>query len=402
MHDSVTNVVVLLDEFTRASVESIDFDTISRHAQVLTDIREIAQDNSDSAVILFEPAFHVIVTPEILNELITTFRLTVYAVYMNDLSIISLSKSVHSIKADYTTITWPFIYAIIRGDFAILEPYQKSIKVLDSFNAVKNRIPADMKDYIGRFYDSYLTLSESVSQVLTSNSTLREEIEIHESVGKQLMDSVVELQKLLKILQDQVKSYEVLLSKSYSQIFSGVYLNRPRILYITRITHLAGIDVLINTLYSVLVHQYKMSCKIVKLVDTDSAREIRYVPNVYVPITDTYNTAELLENSMILKTGGLNVMFDTLLLNRSGLDILVIHDLRNTLTPALNSNLIDLDAYEISADYASFGEYPNLITSDKRSATFLWDYTEIKSYTGTRAVRLANHPTISEILGRIL
>lgn len=399
---TTNSIVVLIDQFTKAVVETITYDVLSKHVAVVTDIRELNDEHYKSSVVIFEPSFQVMVTPEILDELKQKLDIEVYAVYQDEAAVRALSSFVHAIKADYSEIGWNFIYAVVNNDLAILEPYQRSVKVLDGFSAVRSRIPEDIVEYIDRFRGSYMTLVSSVQDVLAKNAKLEETVAAQETIGRQTIAGIVELKELLDRSQDKVNAYELTLSKSYVQEFGGFYPERPRVLYIKRFSHLAGIDTLLSILFAVLTKQYMTSCKIVKLVDSSNALDLRYVPNTYVPVTDTYNTSQLLTTDFLVKLGGYNVMFDTLMLNRSGLDYLIVHDMRGVMGTALNSNLIDLRLNEMSADYAVLGEYDNVLSDSGKNVDYPWSFKESRKYTGTGVIKLTNHPTIGAILDSLI
>lgn len=396
------NLVVLIDQFTKATVETITYDVLSKHVAVVTDIRELGDEHYNSDVVIFEPALSVIVTPSILSELKTKLDLRVFIVYQNFELVEAFKGLATFIQADYSDISWNFVYAVVNNDLAILEPYQRSVKVLDSFKAVKDKIPVDMREYFDRFRSEYLSLVSSVSGLIDDNARLSELVDAQKAIGTRTISALTELKDLFDESQDKINSFETLLSESYTTTFGGFYPERPRVLYIKRISHVAGIDTLLSILFTVITKQYKMGCKIIKLVDSSNGLDMRYVPNTYACVDDPYNTSELLQNDFLLKTGAYSVMFDTLMLNRSGLDFLIVHDMRGVMSLALDQTLIDLRVNEVSSDYATLGEYTNVLSDVGKNVVFPWNYSEIKKFTGTRIVKLVNHPTVTEILDLLL
>lgn len=397
-----SNVIVVLDRFTKDTVEAITYDALSKHVSVLTDIKELADVHFEADVVIFEPAVTMIVTPEILEELITTLKIRVHLIYQNDSLITPIVKYCHCVKADYSTIDWNLVYAAVKEDLAILEPYQRSVKVLDSSAGVVPHIPADLKEYFERFRATYINLACAAEKLIEQNAALAETVETQEKLGKEAIAAVSELKTLLDASQDKCHSYEAMLSKTYDITKGGFFPDRPRVLYIKSISHLAGIDTFISVLFAALQKQYKASVKVVKLVDASSTTQLRYVPSFYVPVKDSYNTSVLLENDFLLKLGAYSMMFDTLLLNRSGLEYLIVHDMRSTLNSALDATLVDLRVNEMTQDYAALGEYDNVLSNTGAKVMFPWDYNDIKKHTGTKSVRLVNHPTIVEVLEHIM
>lgn len=396
------NIVVLIDQFTKDTVDSITYDALNKHVTIITDMKELADVHFEANLVIFEPSVSLIVTPEILTEMAETLKLKIHLFYQHEEAVASIARQCHCIKADYSEIDWNLVYAAVQGDLAILEPYQRSVRVLDSFKTVEDRLPADLREYITRFRGTYMTLTGQVNALLDRNAELEETVSTQEKLGEQSVAGISELKALLDESQSKCNAYEALLSRSYDTVKGGFFPDRPRVLYIKSISHVAGIDTLISVLFAALQKQYKASVKVVKLVDAGSALQLRYVPNFYVPVSDAYNTAVLLQNDFLLKLGAYAMMFDTLLLNRSGLEYLIVHDMRSTLNSALESTLVDLRINEMSQDYAALGEYDNILSDAGKKVMFPWSYKEIQKHTGTKSIRLVNHPTIVSILEHLM
>lgn len=396
------NIVVLIDQFTKTTVDGVTYDALNKHVAIITDMKELAETHYDAHLVIFEPSLSVIVTPEILHEAITSLKLHVHLFYQHADVIAPVASMCKCIKADYSEIDWNLVYAAVREDLAILEPYQRSVKVLESFKRVEERIPEDMREYILRFRGSYLALAARVNYLLDENAQLVETVATQEKLGEQAVAGISELKDLLDDCQHKCNAYEALLSKSYDVVKGGFFPDRPRVLYIKCISHVAGIDALISVLFAALQQQYKASVKVIKLVDSGAALQLRYVPNFYEPVQDSYNTASLLQNDFLVKLGGYAMMFDTLLLNRSGLEYLIVHDMRSTPNSALDPTLVDLRINEMSQDYAALGEYDNVLSDGGKHATFPWSYKDVAKNPGTKSVRLVNHPTIVSILDALI
>lgn len=396
------NVVILIDSFTKTTVTSITYDDIAKHAAIITDVKELSDSYMECNLVIFETAIPLIVTPECLEELIDTLKIKVFLVYQKEEIIAAIKKYCTAVKADYSNVSWPFVYAVVNGDYAILQPFQESQYILDSFTSVRAKLPVDLREYFERFRGTYMNLAASVNALLDRISRLQEVADIQEKIGAQTISGLKELKKLLDQSQDKCNTYEALLSKSYDTVKNGFFPDRPRILYIKEISHLAGIDIFISVIFSVLTQQYKSSVKVIALVDASSALKLQFIPNYYIPLSDSYNTAELLQSDFVMKLGGYSLMFDTLLLNRSGLEYLIIHDCRSTPHSALDQSLIDLRINEMTQDYSAFGAYDNVLSDGGRHTSFMWIYKEIRKYSGSKSIRLSNHPTIRTILDLII
>lgn len=393
--------MVLIDVYTRKAVNNITYDALVKHVSVITDIRELGDAHSGCDFVFFESAVPAIVTPEVLGEIISLYSVTPHFVYNIDEIGELFTGLAATIKANYTTIEWNLVYAVIHRDLAILEPYQRTKQEPLEFASILEGIPPEHVEPVNHMYHSYISLARNFNRCLERNAHLEETVGNYKSVGAKTTKAIEELKVLLAEAHEKNRVYSAMVSESYDVTFTGMYPDRPRVLYIKNISHLSGIDNLLMVLYSVLTKQYKVSCKIVKLVDSADAASLRYVPNVYFPLTDSYDTRDVLTNDFLLSLGAYNMLMALLMLNRSALDILIVHDSRGTMNDALDPALVDLKLNEVSADYAVLREYENIL-SDCTGASFLWRFEDVMQYTGTNTVKLANHPTIGKIMDFLL
>ena len=77
-------------------------------------------------------------------------------------------------------------------------------------------------------------------------------------------------------------------------------------------------------------------------------------------------------------------------------------DMRSTLNSALDPTLVDLRINEMSQDYVMLGEYDNVLSDAGKKAAFPWSFKEIQKHSGTKSVRLVNHPTVVSILEQLM
>ena len=397
------NTIVLVDPYTRKSVESITYDALVRHTLVITDIREITDVNYGCDFVFFEPSIPSAVTPEVLAEFMSTYALKAHLIYNTDaFGSMFETIGVNCVKADCRMLEWNLIYAVIHKDTAILSHYQRSLDEPRIFSDSLENVPKSLEAPINRLYEAYIDLASGYSDLISKNSDLEETLENYRCVGRKTTKAIEELMNLLEEATAENRTFSAMLSQSYDVVFNGVYPERPKVLYIKSISHLAGIDNLMMLLYSVLTRQYKVSCKVVKLIDNTNATGIRYIPNVYTPIHDSYNTEIVLTNDFLASISGYNMLMSLLMMNRSGLDFLIVHDLRGTLNNALDNSLIDLQLNEMSGDYALLAEYDNVLSDFAGHAPFLWDFKTTAEYTGTNVLKLASHPTVGKILDYLM
>ena len=399
----LSNTLVLIDTYVRSIADQITYDTISKHATVITDIRELNNGYYGADLVFFEPSVPSVVTPSTLTELCTTYNVKPYFIYANEsvLSLFSECPNFTSVQASYLRVEWNLIYAVLNKDSAILENYKVDNPSPIALASLFKGLPEPFVEPINKLYTAYLNAGNSIRRLAEDKSRLEEIVSVHRSNGIRSAKIINEWRVLYEEVVAENRIQSSLLSENFDVTFSGVFMERPRVLYIKTVSHLAGIDTLLMTLYSVIIKQYKMSCKVLKLVDSSSALQLRYTPSSYHFLHTTYNTHDVLVNDLLVSLGAYNFLLGQLMLNRSGLDVLIVHDMRGTLNPAIAESLIDLHLTEMTSDFAVLSEFENCL-SDFSKADFVWDNKELAKLTGSAASRISNHPTIISILDRLL
>ena len=375
-----SDIVVLLDSHTRDAVQRISYDSLNQHCIVITSLNELTVANLNSTLICFGTAIPTAFDLETLTRYKDDLSLKCYLVTNNA----SFEKCYNTVAdvvlLEHTVIEWNLIYSIVNSDFAALSVYRQMPGVVKTFKELLPDLPKSISDTVESLYLSYLFLSEKFGDQVAQSSNLVNTINLYKSVASRATRTLERMDEEYKLLQSKCHTLEAALAKDGNATFSGVYLDRPKILYIKSISHLAGIDILLSVLYSSIIKQYYSSCKIVKIVDHTNARDLKYVPNNYFFVSDTYTTGDILSNDFIIALSGTSRLMDLLLLNRSGLDYLIIHDMRGLSDSILDDSLIDV----------------------KDKSDFLWDFSEVSKYSGTNSLKLLNHPTIVNLLDRLI
>lgn len=392
-------VLVLVDQYTR-EYSKLTYDVISKHATIITDPVEVTEEYRGAHFVFFEPAVGFVATPDKIELLVKSYAISPVLVYTTPEVATLFDSDVRKIRAEYSSVDWTFVYAAVNNDNAILEAYQRTLSSIDNAAIAINKLPADLRPSMQMLYSTTCSLVARYAAVVEENSKLSENAKVQQSISDKSRSALGELNTLLQRSQSKCQGYEALLSKEYDKVITGFYPERPRVLYFKSYSHVAGMDWLLSILHTVLTQQYKASAKVVTLVDSGSAKIIRYTPKRYVRVNNLYSTSEVLENDFVVKLGSYEEMFELLLTNRSGLDYLIIHDKRDSLNLALDQGLIDLRVNEMTADYANLSEHTgNIISSFGTNVDYPWDFAEVSKYGGTNSVKLTGHPTVSSILG---
>lgn len=396
-----TNVVFLLDQYTRRAATHIPYDALSKHCIILTDIRELSEIYFGYTFIFCEPSVPCMVTRELLIQILKNSGVVPYLI-ASDERVGSLFDDIVKVEyVDYSKLDWNLLYAVINSDYAMLESYTLQERQVSEFSRLLPEVPANVRESLDRMYRSYIFLCDENKSLRNKVHDQETSISTYKHVYKLLQKATTGLKDLYKKVESEKNMLVAMLSKNCDEQFCGLYTERPRVLYVKSIGHLPGVDNLLLTLHTVLTTQYRVSCKIVKLMDSSSALGMRYVPNVYKPLPEQYSTADVLDNNFLMSIGSYTMLFGMLMLNRSGLNTLIIHDCRGSFEYAIEDSLIDLKLHEVPGDYAVLAEYPNILSSIS-SADYIWDFNAIYSKTGTQSTKLANHPTVTSIASKLL
>lgn len=390
--------IVLVDQYTREDCK-LTYDVIAKHAAIITDLTELGEGHRGDTLVFFEPAVGFVASPDKIEILVKEYAILPILVYNTEGIDDLFDGDVRKIKADYSRIDWTFVYAAVNNDRAILEAFQRATTAIDGAGIALRKLPKEHRPAMQSMYSTACSLVARYAAVVEENACLKEDAQVQRSVSEKSKAGLSELSELLRQSQAKCQSYEALLSKDYSDVVTGFYPERPRVLYIKSFSHVAGSQTLLSVLHTVITQQYKSSCKVISLADAGAARTLRYIPKRYARVDSLYNTSAILENDFLVKLGAYTEMFDLLLTNRSGLDYLIVHDVRDSLDLALDPGLIDLRVNELTADYANLSEHTgNLLSSFGTNVEYPWDFAEVSKYGGTNSVKLTGHPTVSSIL----
>ena len=241
------------------------------------------------------------------------------------------------------------------------------------------------------------------------NSLLKNHIDLqglcngYEAIFNKVKKGVIQLQEYYDSVNIRASESETRLSADFDKIIDGEYPDRPIILYFKEFQHIQGMDVLLGVLHFVITVQYRRSCKVVKLLDSSNALQTRFVPNNYIFMQNSYNNRDILENSFIVKRGLYDLFFDMLLLNRSKLHVLIVHDMRGCTSLALNDRLIHASVCCATSEYKEVFTDVNLLTESKKASKLFWNTSEYsKVPVSERLFKLSAHPTVRALIDEIL
>ena len=403
MTDKMESCVVILDNVTRTLAKSISYFELSNYAYVLNDIDELNEIHKDMNVIIFESLLLTKASIPMLRDLRYRLGVNLILLYSDD-ELGHLGGSVCiTKKCDYCVIDVNLIYSVIMHDDIVFEAYKNVGNALMSFPKFAASIKDEDSSSFKLLYQSLLDSTLQLDLITTERLRLQNLCSGYEATFEKIRKGVDSLQKYYDSINIRAAEYETRLTADYDKVVGGEYPERPIILYFKEFQHIQGMDILLNILHFVITVQYKHSCKVIKLLDSSNAMQARFIPDNYVFMQNTYNNRDIMENSFILKRGSYDLLFDTLLLNRSKLHILIVHDMRGCTSLALDDELIHSSVCCATSEYKDIFDGVNLLTENKKASKLYWNTSEYaRMPVNERLFRLSAHPTITALIEGIL
>lgn len=404
MSDTYGSCVIVLDNATRNIAKSVSYLELSNYYHIVNDIEELGEQYKGMKVIIFESTILTKAVIPVLRELRYKYDFQFILMYScDDIYTIANDICYQVRKCDYRIIDINLIYSVIVGDEVIFESYSKIDNSLFSFDTIVQSMSQEASSYLNSMYQTLLDAYIQIGTLTKQNTDLSEICNCYESVFSRIKAGVNDLQRYYDSIDVKAAEYETRLTTVYDKVISGEYNERPIILYFKEFQHIQGMDILLNILYFTLTVQYKRSCKVVKLLDSSNASQARFIPNTYVTMPNVYNLKDLLQHNFILKKGTYDLFFDTLLLNRTRLQFLIVHDMRGCTSLALHEDLIHSSICCATSEYHEMFKDITLLTESKAASKLYWNTKEYsKIPINERLFRLSAHPTVKAIIDSIL
>lgn len=390
----MNNTLVLLDVITRKSGSFIDFEGISKVAEIISSIDEISPLYKGYNLIIFEPAGFSCADIPTLERLKELHRLNIILASSCDESVIHLASLITIVICDISHIDATLVQCLASGDLNTLKDYQEIIPNIQIAQQTLAHLPAEVAPIFQTLSNNLQRVATSINDLITTNHEQSIIVEGLQASNHEMQNEVNRLQVSGKEDKIKLHEYETLLTAQYLKTIDISYPDKPVIIYLKQYQAIPGIEVFIRTLYNVLTLQRKCSCKVLKLIDSNNALVRHFIPDDYLCMTNTYNTSEVLNGDFLLKSGAYDLLLDTLLSNKARLNYLVIHDCRGCISNTLSERLINVFLNICTSDYASYFMEDNILTESPKSSKLYW-----KMGSAT-PIQLMNHPTIQEILGR--
>lgn len=240
--------------------------------------------------------------------------------------------------------------------------------------------------------EKYDTAALNVEQLSCENEILRKKNDAYLTEYTEMFSKATQLNSVLS-------QYEVIFTKDiYTKVDLYSHSERPAIIYIKEYEWLSGLDKLIETLFNSVRVQNHKSCKVLRLFDSSSSRRLLTLPKYYKIIKNRYKMADVEVSDFICKTGDYMRILDSLLLNRTHLDVLIIVDCKDHNDTVLSGSHITFNVCGRKASLAPLRlNEENTITNE--DSKLHWEDFDTAQMTKRESfVFLSSQPVIGIIL----
>jgi hypothetical protein len=314
---------------------------------------------------------------------------------------------------DYTTITNSLLYSILYEDKSEQSRHVIKTEKLTTEGLARKLLETDISPTVREVIESYISLRHILEEQLEEKNIYTTNIRKYESQILQLTKDLEISQNNYTNLVEKVinqnillKEYEVYFSRDiYDQIKVDRYTNRPKILYFKEYQELIHEHSFLTTLFNSIRLQHKLSCKIVRLHDSNDYFRISELESNYFKVKNEFRESDIISNDFILSYGNYMKLFDLLLTNKYELDILIVVDCKNYNKPTLiGSNLLYFNICR-NIDNLSKHNLKQINTITNNSSSLMsWDTdTEYSDYLTDkdRFIGLSSKSAIRKLLGII-
>lgn len=205
-----------------------------------------------------------------------------------------------------------------------------------------------------------------------------------------------------KRLNSSLEKYERIFSRDiYEKVKVYEYPNKPMIVYLKEYEDFINLDEMLETLYNVFRIQTRQSVKILRLFDSCTSRKMDLLPDYYKKVRNTYVISEVITADFIAKPGDYHKIFEKLLLNEVGLDILVVVDSKSFDDIVVAGTPLQFNLCREQKHSSAFGLHEsNTILNDSNAPPDLyWTHYETDNMgKNEKFLFLSSQPVIQNIL----
>lgn len=404
------NCILVLDEDVKASLQSSIYNLTIYGVTIINSITELTKEmleSTNKVVFLGAINYNSLENLKFYKEVL---ELDYYFISDDELILDLVSDFCKCFYLNYVSIDSNLLYAVLMDDKVEQNKYRPiETKLTRKEELEKNLAVATNEDKI-KCLKEMILYNDLLSSKLSNEKDLKDKIAhleldlINRITELDLVQSAYDdlLEKVLK--QNSVlKDYEIYLTEDlYKSVSTSKYPNRPKILYFKEFQPLIHEYSFFKTLFDMFRVQAKKSCKVVRLHDSHDLVRIKTLESRYKLVNSKFLESDIINSDFILSYGNYSKLFDVLLTNKGGLDILIILDCKSfDETVVEDSEMVYFNICRNPNVMETLGlKSVNTINNNNRDSIMSWDtYEEFDSIKspGDKFTFLASRDVIKRI-----
>lgn len=382
------NAILLLDDRSRVKIKTSVSDLSVQGLSIIGELTELNETILDSTrkVLVLEDALRSRSMFSDLKLFQAAWNLEYHFVGVDDALLSVMAELGTCYKLDPTVIDYNDVYGIVYGDSAFRK---KTIEghIESEFDSIAFELLTDKNSSVKerRLAEAFLSLNN----ILKDKQQTLDKVELERKKDASELGRLTNYSKTLeqgyfKVLESanqmnqSLKQYEVILSKDiYTKIRLDRYQTKPSILYLKTYEDLLYLNSLLESLFEMFRLQARMNVKVVRLYDSSSSRKILSLPGQYYKVPHEFLKRDIIQHDFIAKVGGYEEMFDILLNNPSGLDLLIVVDQKDHSDVIFSGSFLQLALCRNEKRMHLYGLSPeHTIVNNSKSSELSWDFYE--------------------------
>lgn len=403
--------ILVLDDVSKGVIKT-NVSLLSRDLKIINSLDELTEELvifSNKVVILegYTQSACCITDVELYKGV---FGLEIFFLGADDYWLGIMKNFGNVLKCDISLLDYEAICAVIFNDKALEDEAAKSS--LQVIQAAKDVVATtDNSSIEWQLANSLLAISEADNFQNEKLAQLQKRVaHLESNLARVQKDKEILLKGYKEVLDDVqekngiLKQYEAIFTDDvYHKVKLHDYVNRPLVIYFKEYEDFLFLDELIATLVSVFKLQKRKSVKVIRLFDSRTSRKVLNVPSYYKKLYNQYEMTDVVENDFLCKTGDYRRIFEKLLLNEVGLDVLIIVDSKDYNDTVMSGiplqfNLCreweHMDAFKLNTN----NTIVNLGVSSEEYALLWENYDVDKMERDEKFLFLSSRPVIQKIL----
>ena len=357
--------LLLLDNESRLIIKTNIADLVKGFVTIVSNFSEITEEMLKKTKVIFvlEPFLKTPNSFSLIKVYKKLYDLNIIYLGLDNKKLEIMKKYGRVFRVDVSLISSEVLLAADVGD----ESLENNEDEVDRFREYNDEIDAILDDAksketirIARMYKELFQFNGEVYRRLQEGNKevdlLKAENESTLVENTRLVNGYSEIIKKSFKLMNALKDYEHVLSKDvYEKIDLSKYSDKPLILYFKEYEELVNTDLFIETLFDVFRIQNKNSVKVLSLFDSLSSKRMKTLPSYYTILGNSYAIKDVINGDFIAKSGDYRSILDTILLNKVGINVLLIFDFKSISDVCVSGMYLPFALCRDSRHFSNFG-----------------------------------------------